>query len=123
MDEYQRATMTWEDELVWAVQHAKGKSSKTEVYRMMLAAVVYHIWRERNVRISIIKDNYQMLFPSSSSKEIHIKAGNQSHLANGWTIKIPILGQYAFLCHLDSLLFCTSGLLGQCPAARSFPLT
>lgn len=41
-----------------------------------------------------------MLFPSSSSKEIHNKAGNSSRLANGWTITISILGQYAFLCIL-----------------------
>ncbi|XP_055835672.1 uncharacterized protein LOC129904155 isoform X1 [Solanum dulcamara] len=38
----------WDFELPWATTYAKYKSSRAEVYRMLLAAAIYHLWRERN---------------------------------------------------------------------------
>ncbi|XP_060182555.1 uncharacterized protein LOC132612271 [Lycium barbarum] len=44
----QRLPMEWTQELKWANEHAKGRNNKAEVYRMVMAASVYHIWIERN---------------------------------------------------------------------------
>ncbi|XP_070040194.1 uncharacterized protein [Nicotiana tomentosiformis] len=46
-----RTTMAWPKELNWAENHAKGRSASAEIYRMTLAACVYHIWIERNNRV------------------------------------------------------------------------
>ncbi|XP_059310635.1 uncharacterized protein LOC132061986 [Lycium ferocissimum] len=47
----QRLPMEWTRELQWANEHAKGRNNKAEVYRMVMAASVYHLWIERNNRI------------------------------------------------------------------------
>ncbi|XP_075107179.1 uncharacterized protein LOC107766925 [Nicotiana tabacum] len=46
-----RPPMNWEDELQWAKLNARGRSPKAEVFRIMLAAVVYHVWKERNYKV------------------------------------------------------------------------
>ncbi|XP_075106719.1 uncharacterized protein LOC142179621 [Nicotiana tabacum] len=46
-----RKTMRWSDELNWTIKCCKGRSIKTELYRLILAGAVYHVWQERNNRI------------------------------------------------------------------------
>lgn len=46
-----RKTMRQSDELNWTIKCCKGRSIKTELYRLILAGAVYHVWQERNNRI------------------------------------------------------------------------
>ncbi|OIT31543.1 hypothetical protein A4A49_62296, partial [Nicotiana attenuata] len=46
-----RAALDWQKEIEWAERNAKGRSADAQLYRVTLACVVYHIWRERNMRI------------------------------------------------------------------------
>ncbi|XP_060186212.1 uncharacterized protein LOC132615617 [Lycium barbarum] len=46
-----RRAMTWQQEVQWAISHAKGRSGAVEVYKIVLACSVYHIWQEWNWRI------------------------------------------------------------------------
>ncbi|XP_060181963.1 uncharacterized protein LOC132611564 [Lycium barbarum] len=46
-----RSNMEWTDELKWAETWCKGRSSKAEVYKIVLAAAVYYVWQERNNRL------------------------------------------------------------------------
>lgn len=46
-----RPAKTWQAELDWANRNARGKGPADAIFRMSLAAVVYHIWIERNHRI------------------------------------------------------------------------
>ncbi|XP_016450093.1 uncharacterized protein LOC107774942 [Nicotiana tabacum] len=43
-----RHAMTWDQELKWAEQYCKGRSSNAEIYRMSLAGSIYYILQERN---------------------------------------------------------------------------
>ena len=40
----------WEDLIHWMASHFKGKSLLSIVTKLMLAAIVYTIWHERNTR-------------------------------------------------------------------------
>ncbi|OIT37415.1 hypothetical protein A4A49_52156 [Nicotiana attenuata] len=51
-----RKAMDWSDELKWPQEHAKGRSSEAEVYRIALAASISYVWRERNQRV--FQDKY-----------------------------------------------------------------
>lgn len=46
-----RPAKTWQAELDWANRNARGKGPAAAIFRMSLAAAVYHIWIERNHRI------------------------------------------------------------------------
>ncbi|XP_070036046.1 uncharacterized protein [Nicotiana tomentosiformis] len=43
-----RTAISWPEELNLVENYAKGRSASAEIYRMTLAASVYHIWIERN---------------------------------------------------------------------------
>lgn len=43
-----RCNQGWNEELTWATMHENGKKLEVEVYIMVLAAVVYYIWKEIN---------------------------------------------------------------------------
>ncbi|XP_060182016.1 uncharacterized protein LOC132611632 [Lycium barbarum] len=47
----QRRCLDWKAEVEWAMQHYRGHSRATVIYKMTLAAVIYHIWAERNTRV------------------------------------------------------------------------
>uniref|UniRef100_M1DFJ6 Orf147a protein n=1 Tax=Solanum tuberosum TaxID=4113 RepID=M1DFJ6_SOLTU len=47
----QREARRWDDEVLWANTHCKGKQARAKVYRMAVAASVYVVWKERNQRI------------------------------------------------------------------------
>lgn len=41
----------WEEEIKWTIAHANGRHTQDEIYRITLAATVYHLWLERNYRL------------------------------------------------------------------------
>ncbi|XP_075109188.1 uncharacterized protein LOC142180979 [Nicotiana tabacum] len=47
----QRQPMMWANELEWAGKYYKGRSTTTELYKLVLAGTLYYIWQERNDRI------------------------------------------------------------------------
>ncbi|XP_059302028.1 uncharacterized protein LOC132053957 [Lycium ferocissimum] len=75
-----RAPMMWDDELLWAEQHAKGRSPKAEMYRMVLAAAVYFVWKERNFRIFQNKRQSTTSMIKQVIQEVHIKATKDAKL-------------------------------------------
>ncbi|XP_019264243.1 PREDICTED: uncharacterized protein LOC109241874 [Nicotiana attenuata] len=46
-----RQPMAWQIEKEWAKKQGKGKSAEAQIYRMALAATIYAIWIERNMRM------------------------------------------------------------------------
>ncbi|XP_019239422.1 PREDICTED: uncharacterized protein LOC109219416, partial [Nicotiana attenuata] len=40
----------WNEELRWAEMQTKRKTAAAELYKMAIAATVYHVWQERNAR-------------------------------------------------------------------------
>lgn len=46
-----RGPYNWEEEKNWFLLHSKGKTLKKSVLKISLAAAVYGIWCERNLRI------------------------------------------------------------------------
>ncbi|XP_069147459.1 uncharacterized protein [Solanum lycopersicum] len=42
---------TWTQFVQWCIQHGKGKTTRAQLFRMVLAEVVYAVWNERNKRI------------------------------------------------------------------------
>jgi len=59
--------------------NAKGRNPKDEVYRMMLAAAVYYIWRERNTRV--FQNKRQTPQIRLIIQEIHVRGANKNKLA------------------------------------------
>lgn len=41
----------WEEHLAWMIQSSRGRSVKTQIFKMVYAEMVYLIWAERNRRI------------------------------------------------------------------------
>ncbi|XP_009590345.1 uncharacterized protein [Nicotiana tomentosiformis] len=68
-----RNPMVWEDELQWGMQHASGSSSRAEVYRMLLAVAVYHVWMERNYRVFQGKQQSIEVVARPIVQEIHFR--------------------------------------------------
>ncbi|GAV90548.1 zf-RVT domain-containing protein, partial [Cephalotus follicularis] len=48
---FRRSCSSWGDEWAWCVQRLKGNSFKIWITKLILAAVVYHCWIERNNRL------------------------------------------------------------------------
>ncbi|XP_069143465.1 uncharacterized protein [Solanum lycopersicum] len=42
---------TWTQFVQWCIQHGKGKTTRAQLFKMILAKVVYAVWNERNKRI------------------------------------------------------------------------
>lgn len=71
-----RAPTTWGDDLVWPYKDELRRSLsrlKSIGWCWLLLFIIYG--EKRMSEFSNIKDNYQILLPSSSSKEIQIKVG------------------------------------------------
>ncbi|XP_059277587.1 uncharacterized protein LOC132031654 [Lycium ferocissimum] len=69
-----RSPMQWSDEIKWVEQQAKGRSPRAQVYRMVLAGVVYHLWAERNQRVFQQKRQPANLLIKVVIQEVHFKA-------------------------------------------------
>lgn len=46
-----RNPYAWDDEIAWFLLHSRGKSFKKSILKLPLAAVVYSLWCESNMRI------------------------------------------------------------------------
>ncbi|XP_016507264.2 uncharacterized protein LOC107824955 [Nicotiana tabacum] len=46
-----RTALDWQKDIEWAERNAKDRNVDAQLYRVTLACVVYHIWRERNMRV------------------------------------------------------------------------
>ncbi|KAF3623755.1 hypothetical protein FXO37_31704 [Capsicum annuum] len=46
-----RSPAKWEEEVTWVINYCRGKQPQAMLYRASLAACVYVIWQERNLRI------------------------------------------------------------------------
>ena len=42
---------TWVQFVHWCIQHGKGKTTKAQLFKIILAEGVYAVWNERNKRI------------------------------------------------------------------------
>ncbi|GAV80391.1 hypothetical protein CFOL_v3_23852 [Cephalotus follicularis] len=45
-----RLTLPWADEIQWLLAHSKGNKFPATVLKLAFAAIVYHVWLERNRR-------------------------------------------------------------------------
>ncbi|XP_019252743.1 PREDICTED: uncharacterized protein LOC109231537 [Nicotiana attenuata] len=64
----------WKEEVQWAEKKAAGKSAGAEIYRMVLAAAVYHIWQARNNTIFQKKQINAQSIVKLIIQEVHIRA-------------------------------------------------
>ncbi|XP_070006069.1 uncharacterized protein LOC142162817 [Nicotiana tabacum] len=46
-----RPVAGWDEELRWAEKKTKRNTAAAKLYKMAVAATVYHVWKERNTRI------------------------------------------------------------------------
>ncbi|XP_059291162.1 uncharacterized protein LOC132044673 [Lycium ferocissimum] len=71
----------WTEELGWAELNAKGRNPQAEVYRMMLAAAVYYVWRERNARVFQSQRQSPQAIIKLIIQDIHARATKQARIA------------------------------------------
>ncbi|XP_049410595.1 uncharacterized protein LOC125873778 [Solanum stenotomum] len=64
----------WNEEPEWATRHATRKSIMTDVYKMTLAATIYHIWQERHLRIFQHKERATCMISRLITQDIHHRA-------------------------------------------------
>ncbi|XP_058217275.1 uncharacterized protein LOC131328341 [Rhododendron vialii] len=101
----QRDPEEWDSELRWAIDHCRGKSFRSFLLKLVLAAGVYYIWLERNSRVfggnhrgvaqvlASIEDNVRLLvctrehFPNSLENE---------RLCCSWNISSRVLGTFLY---------------------------
>lgn len=43
--------MAWQAKKEWAIKQGKGRTVEADIYRMALAASMYDIWIDRNLRM------------------------------------------------------------------------
>ncbi|XP_019266266.1 PREDICTED: uncharacterized protein LOC109243742 [Nicotiana attenuata] len=64
----------WHEEIQWTAEKAAGKSAGAELYRVAMAAVVYHVWQARN-RCIFQKEKFNVIKTVKMVvQEIHIRA-------------------------------------------------
>ncbi|XP_019236644.1 PREDICTED: uncharacterized protein LOC109216874 [Nicotiana attenuata] len=66
-----RRAKGWAEEVRWAEMNVKGKSAKSHMYRICLAACVYHIWHKRNMRVFQQKIRSKEEVLRAIAQEIH----------------------------------------------------
>lgn len=93
--DFNRRPMTKGEALGWAAQHAKGKTPMAEVFKMVLAAAVYSVWRVRNPRVFKQQNQSTDVVTKLNIQEVHVKAGKWSiDLWIGWKSQLlSYLGQ------------------------------
>ncbi|KAM3268969.1 hypothetical protein P3S67_030933 [Capsicum chacoense] len=72
----------WNEEISWIVTYARGSSHKAEVYRMLLAATIYHVRRERNSRVFHSKRHSSVHIIRHIIQEVHVKAAMKHRTAH-----------------------------------------
>ncbi|XP_075096316.1 uncharacterized protein LOC142174423 [Nicotiana tabacum] len=76
----QRSHHNWKEDITWMVKITKGKSARAAIYRMTLAAAVYHRWRERNFVIFQKKRRTTNSLINHIIQEVHIRAARFPYL-------------------------------------------
>ncbi|KAL2251945.1 UNVERIFIED_CONTAM: hypothetical protein Sindi_2316800 [Sesamum indicum] len=98
---FQWPNRDWETDIEWATKKWRGKHIVNIAYRTLLAACVYHIWRERNLRrfehtertpntigMLIIDDVRQRILSINTTLSISTRA-----LYRLWRIPWPVEGE------------------------------
>ncbi|OIS99368.1 hypothetical protein A4A49_62633, partial [Nicotiana attenuata] len=67
----QRQTMTWANENEWAGKYYKGRSTTTELYKLILAGTLYYIWQERNDRIFKGEQRSEVILSKAIMQDVH----------------------------------------------------
>ncbi|XP_019240180.1 PREDICTED: uncharacterized protein LOC109220174 [Nicotiana attenuata] len=75
-----REVWNWKHEVQWAIENATGKTAQQEVYKMLLAGGVYHLWQERNARIFKESSRSADQVVKQLIREIHVRARRDSRL-------------------------------------------
>lgn len=75
-----RKNMSWPEEQKWAEIHANGRSLGAELYRMTLAACVYHLWIERNQRVYQAKHTDHRSIVRRIIQEVFYRGSQRSRL-------------------------------------------
>lgn len=89
---------SWDYELVWVVKHCKVKGFRSAIYKLSLAAAIYHIWLERNARVFTQK---------CSSPDLVVKAivAKIRDRICSWG-RVPYSYEHNMLCHNWSISPC-----------------
>ncbi|XP_019235449.1 PREDICTED: uncharacterized protein LOC109215792 [Nicotiana attenuata] len=69
-----RSVYGWDEELRWVEKWTKRKNTAAELYKMALAATVYYVWQERNVRIFQAKARGWEIISKPIIQEIHCRS-------------------------------------------------
>ncbi|XP_075085145.1 uncharacterized protein LOC142168364 [Nicotiana tabacum] len=69
-----RPVAGWDEELQWAEKKTKRNTAATELYKMAVAATVYHVWQERNTRIFQAKVTGWEAVSKKIIQEIHCRS-------------------------------------------------
>jgi len=77
-----RSNQGWMEEVQWAQQHCKGRSKGASVYKMVLAAAVYQVWKERNNRIFQHSSRSQHVIIKQIIQEVFQRASRLPVLVN-----------------------------------------
>ncbi|XP_019231679.1 PREDICTED: uncharacterized protein LOC109212485 [Nicotiana attenuata] len=78
-----RIVYGWNEELAWAEDWVKRQNANTELYKMTLAACVYHVWQERNARIFEEKERKWEMLGKRIIQEIHCRSNKRVEKALG----------------------------------------
>ncbi|XP_019246313.1 PREDICTED: uncharacterized protein LOC109225961 [Nicotiana attenuata] len=75
-----RQPMVWATELHWAEKHYKGRSTKAELYKLVLAGSIYYIWQERNNRIFKGVQRAETNICRSITQDVHGRGGSKQRI-------------------------------------------
>ncbi|XP_019241488.1 PREDICTED: uncharacterized protein LOC109221461 [Nicotiana attenuata] len=77
-----RKHMGWIMEQEWVERYARGKNGSADIYRMTLAACVYAIWQERNLRVFQNKKRDAEWLTRSIVQDVHVRGANKVKIAS-----------------------------------------
>ncbi|XP_019251055.1 PREDICTED: uncharacterized protein LOC109229966 [Nicotiana attenuata] len=75
-----RQPMIWADELHWAERYYKGRSTKAELYKLVLAGKLYYIRQERNSRIFNKVQRSEAIICRSITQDVHGRGGSKHRI-------------------------------------------
>ncbi|KAI8559797.1 hypothetical protein RHMOL_Rhmol04G0202600 [Rhododendron molle] len=97
----QRTPDEWDNELMWAVDHCRGKSFKAFLFKLVFAAGVYHLWLERNTRVFCGQHRGADIVLASIGDNVRLRVCTWEHFPNSlenqslcrcWNISSKVLG-------------------------------
>uniref|UniRef100_M1D352 Orf147a protein n=1 Tax=Solanum tuberosum TaxID=4113 RepID=M1D352_SOLTU len=78
----QRTGGKWHEEVQWATTHMKSNTSKANVYRMVMAGTIYHVWIERNNRIFQFKQRNEEFMIRHIIRDVHGRGSHYGKIGN-----------------------------------------